>query len=347
MIPNPDDCCFYEIEEGTRNERVAVGSDGNILRWARSGKADQQWLIVPIGPAKCKILTRQNGENMAVGSNGNILRWSAENSSAQEFEFVNPNKGWWSIKEGTRGEFVAVGSNGNVLRWSKTGGTDQKFRLIPVSPQAKPKPAQGQFQPGEIEDVPRLTAFGHLPPEHSPYSLIGEAVIPAVYVGDPQYSDRIAQVENNPYYLLRREQFWDRSPGRGFYREHDGSTSITERVTIKIGVSETTATSIHKTLGIEVSASGGFNFRGAAINMGTKISAELKVSQSSESKRMEERTHEEKVEFPQGRRFVQSLWTMVDRYTLKRMDHSVLSVWEIALDNTTVRDGYPELSDRD
>ena len=35
-IPEPTRCCFYFIEEGTKNEHVAVGSNGNILRWANT-----------------------------------------------------------------------------------------------------------------------------------------------------------------------------------------------------------------------------------------------------------------------------------------------------------------------
>lgn len=36
----------FRIREGTKNEYVAVGSDGNVLRWARTGKNDQLFQIL-------------------------------------------------------------------------------------------------------------------------------------------------------------------------------------------------------------------------------------------------------------------------------------------------------------
>jgi photosystem II stability/assembly factor-like uncharacterized protein len=125
--------CFHRIKELTRNEYVAVGSDGNILRWGATGSSEQKWLIVPrTNEGDCTIITLQNGECMAVGHDGNVRRWAATGGAEQQFRFVNPRRsdGSFNIQERGADQYVAVGSNGNVLRWSPTGGDEQRFILV-------------------------------------------------------------------------------------------------------------------------------------------------------------------------------------------------------------------------
>jgi len=341
MIPNPKECCFYKIQEGTKNEYVSIGSDGNILRWANSDGPEQLWLIVPVNATKCKIQTKQNGEFMAVGSNGNILRWADTGGSEQEFSFVNYTGGWWNIQESTRNEFVAVGGNGNILRWARTGGNDQNFRLVPVEPMAKPQLQPGECEPGAIGDVPRITGFGSIPPERTIARLIAETLIPAVYVEqDPAYSDRVQQVAQNPYYILRREQYWDRSGDQGSYYEHDGYREITRLVAVKFGFSQTNAKSVEDTLGVKISASGEFTYDGATTAISSEISRELKVKTSQVTQVTSERTETFEVKFPKER-FAYAQWSMVDHYKLLNMQRNLVREWEVVLMGTTVNDGYP------
>ena len=127
--------CFHRIQELTKNEYVAVGSDGNILRWGKTDGQEQKWLIVPVSAdGYCKIFTLQNGECMAVGSNGNIVRWADTQGIEQQFKFVNRRRsdGSYNIQERTQNEYVAVGSNGNILRLGKTGKDRQRFILEPM-----------------------------------------------------------------------------------------------------------------------------------------------------------------------------------------------------------------------
>lgn len=351
MIPYPKQCCFYKIQEGTKKEYVAVGSDGNILRWGDTGGPEQLWLIVPVDGEKCKIQTKQNGEFMTVGSDGNIRRWADTDSPEQLFSFVNnsdvnnPNS-WWNIQENTRKEFVAVGSNGNILRWKKTNGEEQKFKLVPVDPMDKPQLQPGECEPGQIGDIPRIGGFGDAPPANTDAKLIGETLIPAVCVQDPGYSDRVQQVSQNPYYILRREQYWDRSGDRGDYYEHDGYREETRKVTVKFGFSQTNFKSVEDTLGVKVSVVGNFTYHGATASISTEISKELKVRTSQETKVSYERIDSSELSIP-AKRFVYAKWSIVDRYTLLNMKRDLVRQWEIVLDGTSINDGYPrELNDK-
>lgn len=338
---DPELTAFYEIREGTKNECVAVGSDGNILRWACTGGNEQKWLFVPRGDNRYHILTRSNGEHMAVGSNGNILRWGPTGGDEQVFRLLRVgDTDRYVIKEGTKDECVAVGSNGNVLRWGCTGGSEQEFRFLPTPVGDRPEPREGEAEPGQIGDVPRIEAFGELPPETSPPKLIGETVLPSVYVTDPKHTNAVEQTIHEPYYILAREQFWDRRPGKGAYLEHDGRTERKETVRTKVGFTQSESKSIEDTLSVVISTNATFNFTGGSAELGSKISRSLKVTTTSQTERMQEHEETREVTFPVGERFARTVWAMVDQYTLRRMDGSEVRSWDIVLD-TIVEDGFP------
>ena len=352
-IPDPTRCCFYHLQEYTKNEHVAVLWSGDIVRWAKTSGPEQQWLIVPVDDQKCRIVTRQNGEYMAVGWDGDIIRWAASGKPDQEFSFVNRDStGRWNIQEGTRNEFVTVGWNGDVVRWAASGKPDQRFKLVPA-PGEKPKPTvtPGQYTPGQIPDVPRVAAFGQPPPERSVPYAIGEVLVPGVAVGDPAFSGKVAQVENSPYYVLRREQYWDRSGGRGYYYDIEGAGATTFRDLVKVGFSETQQASIERTLQLQISDGGDFKFGikepttgaevGATLSVKRQITDGLKVTESTSTTRMTEETREVTVTMPAGRH-VRVWWALVDRYSLRRYDGSPVNQWEVVDKGVRVEDSFPD-----
>lgn len=349
-IPHPTDCCFYRIQEGTKEEYVSIGSNGNILRWADTGETEQHWLIIPVSDSKCRIMTRSNGEFMAVGSNGNIVRWKFEDEPAQEFSFVNESKGWWNIQEGTKQEFVSVGSNGNILRWAKSNKNDQRFRLIPVASPRKPDVQKGMYDPDTIPGHPRITATNPDLPYASPRYLIGEMVVPAVLVDDSgSFSDRISQVEQNPYYVLTRERFWDRSSRRGYLMETTGLQE-TRVVTVTQGVTEKESSSMERVTGMKVTVSGGFNLKGtkkgageggATASISQELTNQLKIAISSETTRMTEKSEQKTITFPAGQRLKLVAWSLVDRYTLKSTNGRIVSQWEVVDVSTLIEDSFP------
>ncbi|MDP9372924.1 MAG: hypothetical protein M3Q65_10845 [Chloroflexota bacterium] len=350
-IPEPTRCSFFFLEEGTKNENVAVGWNGDIIRWAKTGGREQQWLLIPISEDRCKIMTRQNGEYMAVGWDGDIIRWADSGGREQEFSFVNKNSlGQWNIQEGTKNEFVAVGWNGDVIRWAQSNRNDQRFKLV-AAPGEKVRPSvrSGQYSPGQIPDVPRVTELGKAPPEKSPLYLVGEMTVPAVLVHDPAFSGKIPQVESSPYYVLTRDQCWDRSFGRGYYYDIEGAGGTTFREQIKVGFSVTQAASIERTLGVKVTEEGGFSFvadlSGAKLtgtaSIKREITDQLKVTTSTSTTRMTEEIREVTVTIPPGRH-VRVSWGLVDRYTLRRYDGSKVTEWEVVSKSVRVDDSYPD-----
>jgi hypothetical protein len=355
MIPNADRCCLYEIEEQTRQERVAVGSNGRILRWQPNGNDDQKWLLVPVSADKCLIVTVATREYMSVGSNGDVLRWNLESDlTPQVFSFVNHDNSddTWNIQESTKDEYVAVGGNGGVLRWSWTGRRDQRFRLIPVTEQPRPSAAPGRYQPGAIPDVPRLTGFDYRSlPMRSPSYLIGEAVIPATVVNDPAFGDAVTKVMQNPYYILRREQLWDRSEGansRGYLEDHPAGAAVTLRKTITHGITQTDQDSVERTIAAKMTVGGNLAFKvpipnigeiSGGISVASEITNTLKVTATTATQVVDQQVEDRTIMLP-DLRMIRVGWSIVDRYEVRRADGGLVSSWEVALPGIFVEDSF-------
>lgn len=345
---------FFRIREHTRGEFVSVGSDGNILRWSETKRADQDWLFLPMGDRKYRIMTRTDGNFMAVGSNGNILRWKYADNGSQIFSLVNEAPdGKLNIQEHTKGEFVAVGGNGNVLRWSKTSGLEQKFTLEPHAAAAKPTnlPAIGAA-PGDIPPFPGLSRadLSGYPVKTDPV-VVAVGLVPATLVNDSGYSDKIAQMEKNPYYVCVRTQHWSREEPHGYSYEHikgEENTfekKITCRVTNrsastsediwswKFSISAQNAASSRKA-GIGVTAT-----RGMAAEISRQLRTQIVDESAIETSSEERVTRHYNASFPN---FVIVGWSLVDVYTLYKADlKTAVSQVEAAAKNSLRKVSFP------
>ena len=74
MRPSLSETYYYEIKELGNEERVAVGSNDNVLRWAPNGGSDQLFAIIPKGDVTWQIVSMKNGKYLAVGSDAIFSR---------------------------------------------------------------------------------------------------------------------------------------------------------------------------------------------------------------------------------------------------------------------------------
>jgi hypothetical protein len=195
-----------------------------------------------------------------------------------------------------------------------------------------------EVSPYNIGEPPLLTSFAPPSTDIQP-KLVGETLLPFIYVSDPRF-DVESQSKVNPYYILRRDLNWEILKWITHSGEHDKAYSIT-KVT---GVETTTEESIKKTLGWEISATGGFAGDLFSGEMSTKLSGELETTfRQKETVSVEEEVVET-VELPRGKKVTLAYWQMVDRYTLKRLDDgSIVDKWPVKLD-FFYEDAYPELT---
>lgn len=346
---------FFRIRDHTYDTTcVAVGGNGDILRWDLNGKDDQLWLVLPLGERSYRLMTKSNGEYMAVVDGGNIRRWEYVNEPAQVFKLVNEmaDKKTMNIKETTKDEFVAVGTFGNIERWAKTDGDDQIFTFEPVDAAPRPALPMTEASPGQIGDIPRLTSidFSSLPETSEP-KIVAAALVPATLVHDPTYGDKIKQMESNPYYIAVRRQYWSRESSHGYAYEHAKGETVTFTKKIAYEVTTQDTRTSEETWGwtfsiqSEMAVSGNADGIGitASHGMAYDISHQLKttVVQSSTVVQRNEETVTRSYDKSQPS-FTIVGWSLVDVYTLYKSDgKTVVSEVKAGSNNSLHKDAYP------
>jgi hypothetical protein len=353
-IPFPERCCVYKIIENTAGELLGVAPTlpHYVIRWSDNGNPDQRWIIVPDGAGKCRIVNCENGEFMAIGDDGSLVRWGYRTEVGQVFSFVNRTGEWWNIQTGD-GNYATIvlpwgvgvaKLNTQLLLRNAADKKYQQFKLVPVDEKARPPIEKGQHDPGAIPEIPRLTGFGQHPPERSPRYLIGETILPATLVNDPGLPDLVLRVQSNPYYILRREQYWDRSQCTGgdpCLYEHDGHTTKQYETEITYGYSKSQSKKMEKTASFKLSAEGRVVFNPiVSITISITIQEELKVQESTTTEYKESIREKATLDIP-AERFIVCHWVLVNRYTLLNMQREEVNHWNAVQHGVLVSDGYP------
>ena len=117
------------------------------------------------------------------------------------------------------------------------------------------------LRPGEDDgvkppDIPRLTSMTDTPPTVSESWVVAEVLVPFMYVNDAAVS---YQLRTTPYYILSREQYWERSK----ITEYDGQTGNTFTQEVTTGISETSSRSLENELKITIAADASFSYGGS------------------------------------------------------------------------------------
>ncbi|MFN2135985.1 MAG: hypothetical protein ACK2UK_08535 [Candidatus Promineifilaceae bacterium] len=350
-IPNPDRCCVYKIQENTQQEFLGVRPNPPpyVIRWADNDHIDQRWIIVPESAEACRIVNCENGEYMAIGDDGWFVRWEYLDEPGQIFSFANRAGDWWNIRTGdgryatVREGWTSAGLTAEALHRSGDDQKRQQFRLLAVNERAKPVLEQGQYQPGQIPDVPRLAGYGQHPPEQSPVYFIAETILPATIVHDAGLPDMVLRVQVSPYYILRREQYWDRtrcSGGDPCLYEHDGHTTKHYETEITYGYSSEHARSMEQATSTKLDFEGKFVFGDKTFAIKTTMQRELKVAESTKTKYEESTRAKTTLDIPKER-FIVCNWVLVNRYTLLNMNREEVDRWDVVQYGVGISDGYP------
>lgn len=353
-IPYPERCCVYKIMEHTKDEVLGVADVGPpyIVRWEDTRHSDQRWIIVPQDADTCRIVNCANGEYMAIGGDGFLVRWEYVDEPGQTFSFVNKSGDWWNIRTGDDKYATVVlplgvglaKLNTQPLLYSKDDQKYQQFQLIPVDEKQRPALEKGQYGPGEIPEIPRLEGFGPHPPERSPVYLIGETILPATLVEDRGRREIVPRVQKSPYYILRREQYWDRtqcSGGDPCLYEHDGHTTKHYETEIAYGYSETQSRQMEKATSTKVTVEGKFVFGEVfSLTIRATFQQDLKVQESTASEYKESTRERAILDIP-AERFIVCNWVLVNRYTLLNMQRVEVDQWNAVQHGVLVSDGYP------
>ena len=356
-------CTYYIIPKRDPNRRMAIHFNGRVFWFDKDNtETAQQFLFVPIGGNKYNILTcqtsqRTKGERLGVDTRGDVVRWSPKSDNTQEFALTAPDKdGWFRIKEPTQGENLGVGPDGGLVRWWATGEDDQLFKLEVAQRSTAKKPeldtVRKKEKPGAIPRLPErqsMDAMSDIQPKY----LIGETLEPAYFVTDPRYGiDKVQQVLDHPWYLLRREQSW----AKGFDRPWDGATERTLEETYLWGMETTSAREMQVTTGTTIKADLGLKLEpkvdvkmigakagSAGVDIGVEIKNELQITSSSSETAIQREEKKRTEKYLAGKPFRRAFLTLADYYTLQDESGYPLGAWSVLSDTTTDYWTYPNL----
>lgn len=241
--------------------------------------------------------------------------------------------------EPTKNQHLKTGHDAAVVRWARD---DYQYSLEPIPIDvARPTPRADGATPGNIGPAPTINSYEEPPPATTDEVFIGEVVLAAPYVEDPKHGRfKVAQARSDPYYRLTRVQYYARDASRGMYFQHDGRVSRDLERQVIFGMSSTSAKVVEDTLSIKVTASGGFKYEGASVNVGGEISRTLKVTESQSTSRMKQTKTTVSRSFPEER-IAFALYTLIDKFTLTRADGKTAASWEITTPNQEFESVWP------
>ncbi|MDO9312462.1 MAG: hypothetical protein Q7T85_12350 [Nitrosomonas sp.] len=343
LINNIAKGCRFNIQTKSKNEYVSVGDDGNILRWEKTGKNAQKWIVYPVDPSmpsdksevmeslKYRIMTVSNGEFMSVGSNGSIIRWTKAGDDTQTFRFVDPNGDYLKIKEPTKSEFVSVGWTGSIQRWSNTNNDYQLFKFEPIECIGSTTPYFLDDKVAEIEKIgpPPITNINGPGPvgTESERIKIGWERISYLLVDDPLYTNKISQGKNEEWYTLERWRYWKADNIIPI-----GLSEKTVEITYYIGMSQSSLDELKKT--VSQGFTGKLEVEGKDKVASAKGSLEYAYKQENiertESKQdqQEWRTRKVTEKFPKtDKQAVIVTWVLYDEYSLLG-DNGKKKIWQ-------------------
>ncbi|MER5766229.1 hypothetical protein [Streptomyces sp. NPDC001985] len=191
--------------------------------------------------------------------------------------------------------------------------------------------------PADIGDVVRLTGFGRPAQQQTAPVLIGQVALPFPLITDSALP-RTRQGIDSPYYLLKRHGSWKLA----HYWDHNGATQQTRSQQITVGLITPNAPAVQTATGISVTADASFVYTGFTASLGTTISRGLKVTTGSGSGATPESSRTQTVNrvHPQGGRVADALWQKEDKYTLTRLDGTVVVEWTTRDPNTFLSDAW-------
>jgi len=183
---------------------------------------------------------------------------SFNGGSNQQFSFEDTGDNKVYIKSKGSGLYLYRGAlmdaHYAVRQASKKDSDDYKFQIERLSQVIMPATANPEShpKPGNIGDPPYPEKYGDIPNTKTVF--VGETLIPFYMVGSDSAcvgnNLRSWQINNRPYYCLKREQQWRLDP-KGIINQPD-IAHRTEKIKVSSGIEQQSGTVMQKKTGFSV-----------------------------------------------------------------------------------------------
>lgn len=195
----------------------------------------------------------------------------------------------------------------------KAADDENASRLWTIDSQSTftlPTVQKGEYNANAIPSPPIPDENGNVESSSKRY-LIGESLTPFYMVNDPE-RDIQNQIQNTPYYVMRREQYWNLI----HQLVTDASSSGTETFEYEYGVTESTNLSIQDTMGITITQTSGFDYVIGSSSVTSSFTEELEVAFDESGTQSTISTTTTSYNITEGEPMTYCSWQLVDVYTL-------------------------------
>ncbi|KOO06351.1 hypothetical protein [Vibrio hepatarius] len=216
-----------------------------------------------------------------------------------------------------------------------------EFKLIPIEPYVDIVEQKPAYKPDNY-DFPeslKMRNYDHMPEGKSEERLVASTVIPCFYINEasPQW-----QIENSPYYLLQRYQYWERQNMTAWGAEEQIDITITVSVkgTLTKEIEESTNLTIKKDLGVKIEFSPSKQLKYTLTDNYSRTlenSNTLKITEETENFRKREITSKRKYEANTKL----ATWMLVNKYVVVNGKNSIITQWNVVDTSKRQEDKYP------
>ena len=313
-----------------------------------------EWILFPTSDGVYLIVNRVSGSALLAGSYGvgddrhvwqyPLSTLGSHNPDAFKWRLVPEGPGYRIINRAS-GYALLPGNWGATdedLMWqyplSETGSNAKAFvwTLDPTDALVVPTLRPGEAEGARPPDIPRLTSMTDTPPTVSDSWVVAEVLVPFMYVNDGAIS---YQLLTTPYYILSREQYWERSN----VNEYDGQTSNTMTQQVTTGISESSSRSLENELKITIASDASFAYGGASVALKTELQNTLKISESTSQSQTREEKKSVTITLPNVRCRI-ATWQLVESFTLLNGDRgsTIGQASKAYLDGNVISDIWTE-----
>ncbi|HAS6969096.1 TPA: hypothetical protein I7284_07345 [Vibrio parahaemolyticus] len=216
-----------------------------------------------------------------------------------------------------------------------------EFKLIPVEPYVEIVQQKPTHKPDtyNFPESLKMVSYDHMPEGKSEERLVASTVIPLFYVNEasPQW-----QIENSPYYLLQRYQYWERQNLAAWATEETREIIIRVEVkgTLIKEIEESTNLTIKKDLGVKIEFTPSKKIKYTLTKNYSRTlqkSNTIKVTEEKEDFKSHqitsERTYEANTKL--------ATWALVNKYIVLNNKNSVVTQWNVIDKDNKYEDKYP------
>lgn len=348
---------FYEIRPAKDISKIVqvgwgANSMGDTFEVYPPGRYPADWhkfLIVPLDDDFYAIVCKNSGLVMKVSRDDNndgrwIEQWEwldEEWEQAREsvfFQEVGSNT-YALLYEGT-GKYMTLSGrsshDGNVCeQWEWEDGNWQHWKINELSDSIV-LPEIETALPPVAPDYDPAGGINQVLPEKSDTVITDTALLPFFMVNDPHYTDALKKFQNNPYYLLVKKQYYEKTASQIL------APSEVYAYTETSGITEIEQNEFEQIVNMSIGMDYGLQFKKFSASLKYEISNSIRTLISKSIERRTETATTRTITNPLAQPASWTQYQLVTEYQVLRANGTPLdSPWSVKLDNHSVSRFYP------